>query len=175
MEINYNDLLSTVLVSIEEALGVGEDGLGGIYVQDEDGNFYDSDSEFYIPGFGDGEAGVDVEFSDLSFMSDYYNGDKVSMSFNVEEDKAVIFMHVGSDCSNPAIANEEIERYHDSMSCDTWCSPYMFERGMGLMLVYEFKYKTLEGIRAGFTKGLSLLVDDRFTNRLRPFIHYFDN
>lgn len=164
MSITCDQLICVAIESIEIALGVTEEGLLSI-----------CESCDLDLGFGD-SADVEVDFDDTDFMSRYYGGRRLSMTFSVLDNKATVNVTVGDDCSNPAMANEFIRRYmNGSEYRDVWHTPRMADRGSGLLLRSQFAFKDEMELTTELAKRLVLFKHDCFTNQLRPFIHYFDN
>ena len=164
MKMTYDMLEQIVVNSIEEALGVSEEELEYI----DEAPVFDLDSE-------EGTA-VAVDFDVPTFMRKYYDGSILSMHFVVMQSKAAIHAFVGADCSNPDLANEFIERYMETARfSDVWGTPIMCEHGTGLMLTTDFSFATEKELGEEFVKRLSLFTNERFTNELRPFLHYFED
>ena len=164
MKMTYDQLVPIVVDAIEEALGVSEEELVSI-----------GEAPVFDLGFDQG-VDVEIDFDEPIFMHKYYEGSILSMTFNVTNDRAYIHTFIGSDCSNPDMANDFIDRYMDTARFSgVWEIPQMVERGMGLMLTTHFTFKSVRELGEELVKRLSLFTDEHFTNELRPFIHYFDN
>ena len=164
MKMTYDQLVPIVVDAIEAALGVSEEELVSI-----------GETPVFDLGFDQG-VDVEIDFDEPIFMHKYYEGSILSMTFNVTKNEASIHAFIGSDCSNPEMANEFIDRYLNTGRFGrTWGVPQMAERGIGLMLTTDFTFNSERELGEKFAKRLSLFTDERFTNELRPFIHYFDN
>ena len=122
----------------------------------------------------DRSVNVEVDFAELSFMQDYYKGPTFSLTFKLADHFATICAFIGSDCSDPHLANDFLDRYAATTGfADTWSAPRMCERGCGLALATEFSFRGEGELGEEIAARLSLFADERFTNELRPFIHYF--
>lgn len=160
----YEGLLAIVLESIEEAVGVSEEDLLSI------GETPSFDSEF-DPGIT-----IEVDFDHPQFMLDYYRSSRVSLSCNVADNKAEMRLFLGTDCTNPLLANEFLERYMETTRYKSiWEPCQSAERGYGLSLSSRFEFRDDNDLLSEFIQRLSLFNEERFTNELRPFIHYFED
>ena len=187
MKIDYNDLLSCVLGALESSLGVTEEGISGIseglsldFTDDFDGldGNFDFDDGFYD---GDCECGrsnvsVEVEFGDTAFASDYFRGQTISASFDFDGTTAAVRMFFGASCTDPAIANEFMDFYAlNSRYAKLWKCDLSAESDAGLVLKSEFAAVDPMELEKGIAKRMALFANPRFTNWLRPFIHYFEH
>lgn len=164
MEITYNRLVSIVADSIETALGVSGEELVSI-----------GEAPKFELGIYQG-IGVEVDFGEPLFMYKYYGGCILSMNFNVTNNNAAIHAFIGSCCSNPYLANDFIDRYMETTRFPgMWRIPHMCDCNSGLMLATEFYFGTEKELAENFVKRLSLFNNERFTNELRTFLHYFED
>ena len=164
MQMTYNQLVPIVVDSIEAALGVSHEELAGI-----------GEAPVFDLGFDQG-VDVEVDFDEPFFMHEYYEGSIISMTFNVTKNDAVIHAFIGTNCSNPNLADEFIERYMETTRFPgMWGTPQMSESDSGLMLTTDFSFATEKELGEDFEKRLRLFTDERFTNELRPFLHYFED
>ena len=163
MEFTYNQLAAICTDSINKALGVSFDELFSI-----------TEPPVFDCGFESG-TGVDIEFDEPLFMHKYYGGSWLKMMFTVADDMAFIHAYIGNDCDNPELANEFIDQYMDNAKFrDVWSVTQMAEQGCGLSIGTFFKINSESELREELVNRLRLFTDDRFTNELRPFIHYFE-
>ena len=162
MNVTYEKLEFIINNSLEDALDVSVDDIQC------------SNDDIACSILDDIGASIWVEFEDLSFVSDYFNGESLSMCFNVSDDKCFISALFGTECSNPAMADEYTERYieHSKFS-GIWGPPNMAEPETGLMLASDFKYESEYDLGEQITQRLRIFTDERFANDLRPFIHYY--
>jgi hypothetical protein len=164
MQMTYNQLVPIVVDSIEAALGVSHEELVSI----EEGPTFDL-------GFDQG-VDVEIDFDEPFFMHKYYDGSIVSMTFNVTKNEAAIHAFIGTSCSNPDLADEFIDRFMETTRFPgMWGTPQMCESYSGLMLTTDFSFATEKELGEEFVKRLSLFTNERFTNEMRPFLHYFED
>jgi hypothetical protein len=168
MGVSEKELLRLSLDAITEALEVYE----------EDIPSYDAN---YIPDpcFGDSVT-IDVDFEGASFMKEYFRGKQASLSIEVITDysyspQAKLVMLIGNSCTNPKVANEFIDRYMDTSNySNTWSMPFSADDSGGLMLSSSYELDSIDELYEELVERLSLFQNERFTNELRPFIHYFE-
>ncbi len=116
MQMTYHQLLPIVVDAIEAALGVSKEELVSI-----------GGAPVFDLGFDQG-VDVEIDFDEPIFMHKYYEGCILSMTFNVTKNEAAIHAFIGSDCSNPDMANDFIDRYLNTGRFGrTWGVPQMAE------------------------------------------------
>ena len=164
MKMTYDQLVPIVVDSIEAALGVSYEELLSI-----------GESPTFDLGFDQG-VDVEVDFDEPFFMHKYYEGSILSMTFNVTKNDASIHAFIGTRCSNLDLAEEFVDRFMETTRFPgVWEAPQMCECDNGLMLTTEFSFATEKELCEELVKRLRLFTDERFTNELRPFIHYFED
>lgn len=164
MKITYNRLESIVVDSIEAAFGVSEKELASI-----------GEAPAFELGIDRGIC-VEVDFGEPLFMHKYYGGCILSMTFNVTKNNAAIHAFIGSCCSNPDLANDFIDRYMETTRFPgMWSVSNMCECDSGLVLATDFSFSTENELAENFVKRLCFFNNERFTNELRPFLHYFED
>ena len=168
MKMTYDHLSAIVVDSIETALGVSEEEL--VSVEESPVFDFGLDPEFDLG------VDVEVEFDEPFFMHPYYAGSFLSMIFNVTGDSATVHVFIGLSCSNPELANEFVDLYMDSTQFkDMWKSSQMCDAGDPLVLETSFSFESEAELSEELANRLALFTDERFTNELRPFIHYFED
>ena len=161
--ISYEDLERIALGAIEEALDTDDRELLSI----------GEAPCFDIFGIGEGVE-IEIEFDNPTFSYPYYDGERVSLSLNVSAGEATLNVMMGIACSNPTLANEFIEMYmRSSRYKNVWQVTAMAEADSGLMLSAGFSFDGERELSEKLSETLSLFKNERFTNELRPFIHYF--
>lgn len=165
MFIEIDDFVLTVSEAIENALGISMDELSCI------GPAFALGADF------DSSSAVEVEFDGASFMSDYYNGNKISLVVEcLDHDNMVMHMFIGSDCSNPMVADEFIDRYMMTTKFPgMWGMPHACAHDCSLMMTSKFTSSDKSELYDKICERLSLFTEERFTNELRPFLHYYEN
>ena len=164
MKMTYNQLVPIVVDAIEAALDVSEKELVSIGA----GPLFDL-------GFDQG-VDVEIDFDEPIFMHKYYGGSVLSMTFNVTKNDAAIHAFIGTRCSNCDLADEFIDRFMETTRFPgVWGAPHMCESDSGLMLTTNFSFSNEKELGEEFVKRLHLFTDERFTNELRPFLHYFED
>ena len=164
MTMTYDQLAPIVVDSIETAFGIPEEELA--YVGE-------------MPTFDlgcDEEVSVEVVFDEPAFMRGYSDAQSLSMYFCVTKHGAAIHAFIGSECSNPELADEFTDRFMETTKFPgMWEVPNMCVPDDGLMLTTDFSFTTVKGLGEEFVKRLSLFTNERFINELRPFLHYFED
>lgn len=144
--------------------------------------FVMDDSEIYsifeVPGIGDpmfdGDAEIEIDI-DPCFMYEYYKGLHLLVTVSVKDSEATAHICIGYGCKDPELANEFIDRYATaSRYREIWQSTDECEKERGLLLTTRFDFSSEDELLEGLTERFALFRNDRFTNELRPFIHYFD-
>lgn len=161
-KLHYDELLPIVLESLNDALCVSEDELLGI-------------STFFDDIFDD--SSVDMDFDGPSFMSDYYCGKNMSLSVSYPPKSTSaldVRLQIGSKCTNPSIANELIDRYMKTKFSSYWSIPLHADNDSGLMMHARVDFSDSGKIYDELYRVLKMFENERFTNELRPFIHYFE-
>ena len=158
-----DELLIFTLDVLEEALETSEKDLSNYTVTP-------------LPDVGFGNSvDIEIDFCGNTFMKEYYQNDKITLTVGIECDRAKMSLLIGYSCKNPSLANEYVDRYMKNMYySQIWYMPLRAERDCGLRMDSEIFFESLEELRVAMTKRLALFKNDRFTNELRPFIHYFD-
>ena len=126
--------------------------------------------------FPDDELDVAAYFDGPAFMKEYFNSSPVILEVKINGDEAQLIVFAGRSCSDPAMANEFIARYNDTTRFPgIWecCEPS--RRNSELKLESRFEFDSEEEFRDELAQRLMLFGEDRFSNELRPFLHYFDN
>ena len=146
--------------ALEEALEVSSDQIASI---DTFNHSFDAD------------ASVELDFEDACFMHEYYNGKRLSVSLEVEGEMVVLRIFVGEGCKNPRLADEFIDRYlQTTRYAGIWSVPQSSAENCSLMLETRFRCNSQDVLISELVDRLSLFSYERFTNELRPFIHYFE-
>lgn len=162
MKMSYNQFVPIVADAIEAALGVSQEELDSI-----------GEAPAFDLGFDQG-VNVEVDFAEPAFMQGYYDGTALFMVFNVMKNEATVYAFIGDSCTNPDLADDFIDRYMETTNFPgMWCASQACECDSGLMLESRFSFLTEKELGGELVKRLRLFTNERFTNELRPFLHYF--
>lgn len=162
MKMTYDQLASLAVDSIEAAFGISEEELAHV-----------GESPVFDLGCDEGVS-VEVYFDEPDFMRGYSDALSLSMFFCVTKEGAAIYAFIGSGCSNPELADEFTDRFMETTKFPgIWEVPNMCVPDDGLMLASDFSFTNEEELGEELVKRLSLFTNERFTNELRPFLHYF--
>ena len=133
-----------------------------------------SDEISNIETFGT-DYSLEMDLDGASFVREYYKGERVSISVEDEGDRAILRVFFGGGCKNPRLADEFIDRYLKTTRYPgIWNVPQSSGENYSLMLETRFRYDSSYVFSYELSDRLSLFANERFTNELRPFIHYFE-
>lgn len=125
--------------------------------------------------FPEDELDVAAYFDGPGFMRDYCSAEPVIFEVKIDENEAELLLSAGRSCSDPALADEFIDRYLDGTRFPgIWKCNGSVSKSNGLTLNSVFEFGTAAEFRDELIKRIGMFADDRFTNELRPFLHYFD-
>ena len=105
---------------------------------------------------------------------EFFSG-RSNLCLEVADNAVICNVYFGNRCTDPELATEYADRYMNTRWGRIWSIDDEFDPYTGMTLTTSFSAFDEKELRENLTERLSLFDDDRFSNELRPFIHYFEN
>ena len=104
----------------------------------------------------------------------FFSG-RSNLCLEVADNSVICNVNFGNRCTDPELATEYADRYMNTRWGRIWSIEDEFDPYTGMTLTTSFSALDEKELRENLTERLSLFDDDRFSNELRPFIHYFES